>query len=69
MNLTGAVQNAIKGNMPRQPRLDAPGTLHHVMGRWIETSKIFRNRKTGRTSSIGWRNCSGPAVRPFMPGR
>ena len=29
--------------MPRQPRLDAPGTLHHVMGRGIV--KIFRNRK------------------------
>ena len=28
--------------MPRQSRLDAPGTLHHVMGRGIETSKIFR---------------------------
>ena len=28
--------------MPRQPRLDAPGTLHHVMGRGIEASKIFR---------------------------
>jgi len=31
--------------MPRQPRLDAPGTLHHVNGRGIETSKIFRTRK------------------------
>jgi len=30
--------------MPRQPRLDAPGTLHHVIGRGIEGSKIFRNR-------------------------
>jgi putative transposase len=29
--------------MPRQPRLDAPGTLHHVIGRGIEGSKIFRN--------------------------
>jgi putative transposase len=28
--------------MPRQPRLDAPGTLHHVMGRGIEKRKIFR---------------------------
>lgn len=28
--------------MPRQPRLDAPGTLHHVMGRGIEGAKIFR---------------------------
>ena len=29
--------------MPRQPRLDAPGTLHHVIVRGIEGSKIFRN--------------------------
>ncbi len=27
--------------MPRQPRLDAPGTLHHVMGRGIDGIKIF----------------------------
>jgi len=27
--------------MPRQPRLDGPGTLHHVMGRGIEGTKIF----------------------------
>ncbi|MBU0480398.1 MAG: transposase [Proteobacteria bacterium] len=31
-------------NMPRQPRMDAPGTLHHIMGRGIERTKIFRNR-------------------------
>lgn len=30
--------------MPRQPRLDAPGTLHHVMGRGIERTKIFSNK-------------------------
>ena len=30
--------------MPRQPRLDAPGTLHHVMGRGIEGIEIFRNK-------------------------
>jgi putative transposase len=29
--------------MPRQARLDAPGTLHHVMIRGIEKSKIFRD--------------------------
>ncbi len=28
--------------MPRQPRLDAAGALHHVMGRGIEKTKIFR---------------------------
>lgn len=27
--------------MPRSARLDAPGTLHHVMGRGIEKRKIF----------------------------
>ena len=26
--------------MPRQPRLDAPGTLHHVLGRGIEAILI-----------------------------
>ena len=31
--------------MPRQPRLDAPGALHHVMGRSIDGIKIFSNRK------------------------
>ncbi len=28
--------------MPRQPRLDAPGALHHVMGRGIERTNLFR---------------------------
>ena len=28
--------------MPRQPKLDTPGALHHVMGRGIEKKKIFR---------------------------
>ncbi|MEW6512342.1 MAG: transposase, partial [Bacteroidota bacterium] len=27
--------------MPRQARLDAPGTLHHVIARGIERRKIF----------------------------
>jgi REP element-mobilizing transposase RayT len=31
--------------MARQPRLDAPGALHHVMGRGIDGIKIFSNRK------------------------
>ncbi|MGD0919773.1 MAG: transposase [Thermodesulfobacteriota bacterium] len=29
--------------MPRGPRLDAPGTLHHVMVRGIERRRIFEN--------------------------
>ena len=31
--------------MQRQPRLDAPGTLHHVMGRGSDGVKIFSKRK------------------------
>ena len=30
--------------MPRLARLDAPGVLHHVIGRGIEKRKIFLNR-------------------------
>ena len=29
--------------MPRGPRLDAPGTLHHVMVRGIERRRIFES--------------------------
>ena len=29
--------------MPRGPRLDAPGTLHHVMARGIDRASIFRD--------------------------
>jgi putative transposase len=31
--------------MPRQPRLDTPGALHHVMGRGIDGIKIFGRKK------------------------
>jgi hypothetical protein len=31
--------------MPRQARLDTPGTLHHVMIRGIERSPIFRDEQ------------------------
>src|SRR3990172_9164170 len=37
--------------MPRQPRLDAPGTLHHVMGRGMERTKIFPT-DTDRTDFV-----------------
>jgi len=29
--------------MPRGPRIDAPGILHHVMARGIERREIFRS--------------------------
>ena len=43
--------------MPRLARLDAPGVLHHVMGRGIERKKIFysdidRNDFIDRLSSL-----------------
>ncbi len=31
--------------MPRLARLEAPGALHHVMGRGIDGIKIFSNKK------------------------
>ena len=31
--------------MPRQPKLDATGSLHHVMCRGIDKIQRFRNRK------------------------
>ena len=31
--------------MPRQARLDAPGTLHHVIVRGIERGKIVNDKK------------------------
>jgi REP element-mobilizing transposase RayT len=35
--------------MPRQARLDAPGTLHHVMIRGIEKGKIVDDRQDRQT--------------------
>lgn len=29
--------------MPRKPRIDAPGALHHVIARGINREKIFRD--------------------------
>lgn len=31
--------------MPRQPRLDIPDLIHHVMARGIEGQPIFRDDK------------------------
>jgi putative transposase len=50
--------------MPRTPRLDAPGALHHVIARGIEKRPIFRDavdmegfvvRLARSTSDGGWR--------------
>jgi hypothetical protein len=34
--------------MPRGPRLDAPGVLHHVMVRGLERRAIFRDTRDRR---------------------
>ncbi|HTX53162.1 MAG TPA: hypothetical protein VMD08_07120 [Candidatus Baltobacteraceae bacterium] len=34
--------------MPRQPRLDAPGILHHVMVRGLERRALFRDDQDRR---------------------
>jgi REP element-mobilizing transposase RayT len=39
--------SAMKKNMPRQARIDAPGALHHIIVRGIEKRNIF-NDKTDR---------------------
>jgi len=44
--------------MPRQPRLDAPGALHHVMGRGIERTNIFRTDADREDFVAGLRNCA-----------
>ena len=45
--------------MPRRARLDAPGTLHHVMIRGIEGKWIFRDTQdpkdfVTRTRILAW---------------
>jgi hypothetical protein len=35
-------------NMARQARLDAPGTLHHVMVRGIERRRIVDDEEDGK---------------------
>jgi REP element-mobilizing transposase RayT len=39
----------VRGKMPRQARLDAPGTLHHVMVRGIEKRRIVDDEKDRET--------------------
>ena len=58
--------------MPRQPRLDAPGALHHGMGRGIERTQIFTtdgDRRSGGcsvTSRCGEWGIRGQAVMRFL---
>ena len=42
--------------MPRSARLDAPGVLHHLMGRGIEGRKFSGTKGIRGTSYPAWRN-------------
>ena len=39
--------------MPRGPRLDAPGVLHHVMARGLERGAIFPDARD-RSDFVEW---------------
>jgi hypothetical protein len=54
--------------MPGQPRLDAPGTLHHVMGRGIEAGKIFGNPGPGNRRGPGNHRNGSPLREPDAEG-
>lgn len=61
--------------MPRQARLDAPGTLHHVMIRGTERQRIFREDKDrqnflSRIARISEEQPATPSFNPlFAPNR
>jgi hypothetical protein len=61
--------------MPRLPRLDAPETLHHVIGRGIERGRIFRgesdqkdfvNRLANLSREKTWRVYSRTEVARYL---
>ena len=51
-NLTAITPRTSRLAMPRQARLDAPDTLHHVMVRGIDRTPIFRD-DPDRTEFLG----------------
>ena len=54
--------------MPRQARLDSPGTLHHVMIRGIEGRNIVDDDQDGEISCTGWVRSLLLAAQPYLPG-
>ncbi len=58
--------------MPRQPRLDAPDQPHHVIGRGIERTQVFRDDAdradfVARVAALAqagvWTGCLNPSCR------
>ena len=55
--------------MPRGARLDAPGTLHHVMIRGIGRRTIVDDDKDREDFFPDWANCQKRQQPPYTPGR
>ena len=58
--------------MPRGPRLDAPGVLHHGMGRGLERCAIFRDVRDraacrGRQARLVAASAVTVYAWPFLP--
>jgi len=54
--------------MPRQARLDAPGTLHHVIVRGIERGRIVKKTDIIRLSPCLFRSLGAPTYRESVGG-
>jgi putative transposase len=55
--------------MPRRARLDAPGTLHHVIVRGIEKRRINNDNADRQNFVKRLGELSVGTKQPFMPGR
>ena len=55
--------------MPRRARLDAPGTLHHVIVRGIERRRIVDDAADRKNFVNVWASCQPQQKPAFMPGR
>ncbi len=54
--------------MPRQARLDAPGTLHHVIVRGIEGRRIVDDDEDRENFLLRLGNLQSRPARVSMPG-
>jgi len=54
--------------MPRLARLDAPGTLHHVIVRGIEKRRIVGKGTPLSNSITSWAQTKGQVVSYFLKG-
>jgi hypothetical protein len=55
-------------SMPRQPRLDTPSALHHLMARGIDGLKIFGGKKDCEDFLGRLKDFCDKAARVYTPG-